>query len=55
MTRREAELAVHRFEAGNPEARGLVVLLGFLPLVAFQVFVVRLASASRGSSDAPRR
>ena len=37
---REAELAVHRFEAGDPEARGLVVLLGFLPLVALQVLVV---------------
>ncbi len=36
----EAELAVHGFEAGNPEARGLVVLLGFLPLVALQVLVV---------------
>ena len=38
----EAELAVHRFEAGNPEARGLVVLLGLLPLVALQVLVVGL-------------
>ena len=37
---RDAELAVHRFEAGNPEAGGLVVLLGFLPLVALQVLVV---------------
>ena len=42
MTRREAELAVHRFEAGNPEAGGLVVLLGFLLLVALQFFVVRV-------------
>ena len=36
----EAELAVHRFQAGDPEARGLVVLLGLLLLVAFQVLVV---------------
>ena len=38
----EAELAVHGFEAGNPEAGGLVVLLGFLPLVALQVLIVRV-------------
>ena len=39
---RDAELALHRFEAGNPEAGGLVVLLGFLLVVALQLFVVRL-------------
>ena len=37
---REAELAVHRLEAGDPEAGGLVVLLGLLPLVALEVLVV---------------
>ena len=45
MTRRDAELAVHGFQAGNPEAGGLVVLLGLLLLVALQVLVV---SASLG-------
>ena len=40
MTRRDAELAVHRFEAGDPEPRRLVVLLGLLLLVALQVLVV---------------
>ena len=38
----EAELAVHGFEAGNPEAGRLVVLLGFLFLVALQILVVGL-------------
>ena len=38
----EAELAVDRFQAGDPEAGGLVVLLGLLPVVALQVLVVRL-------------
>ena len=42
MTRAEAELAVHGFQAGDPEAGGLVVLLGLLPLVALQILVVRL-------------
>ena len=60
----EAELAVHRFEAGDPEARGLVVLLGLLPLVALQVLVVgvlrllavavvRLVVERRGCSSCP--
>ena len=47
MTRADAELAVHRFEAGNPEAGRLVVLLGFLLLVAFQILVVRVSGFSR--------
>ena len=38
----DAELAVHGFEAGNPEAGRLVVLLGLLLLVALQVLVVRV-------------
>ena len=38
----EAELAVHRLEAGDPEAGGLVVLLGLLPLVALEVVLVGL-------------
>ena len=38
----EAELAVHGFEAGNPEPRRLVVLLGLLLLIAFQVLIVRV-------------
>ena len=42
MTRADAELAVHGFEAGDPEPGGLVVLLGLLPLVALQVLVVGL-------------
>ena len=52
---RDAELAVDRFEAGNPEPGGFVVLLGFLLLVAFQIVFVVVAPAFRGSSDAPRR
>ena len=36
----DAELAVHRLEPGDPDARGLVVLLGLLPLVALELFVV---------------
>ena len=36
----EPELAVHRFEAGNPKARRLVVLFSASFLVAFQVLVV---------------
>ena len=40
MTRATPELAVHRFEAGNPQPGGLVVLLGFLLLVALQFLVV---------------
>ena len=55
MTRADAELAVHGFEAGNPEPRRLVVLLGLFLLVAFQVLVVLRRPASRGSSGAPRR
>ena len=38
----KAELAVHRFKAGNPEPCGLVILLGLFLLVAFQIFVVRV-------------
>ena len=51
----EAELAVDGFEAGNPEAGGLVVLLGLLLVVALQILVIVFARASRGSSGAPRR
>ena len=36
---RDPELAVHRLQAGDPETRGLVVSLGLLALVAFQVIV----------------
>ena len=39
----KAELAVHGFQAGDPEPGGLVVLLGFLLLVALQVLVVLVA------------
>ena len=53
---REPELAVHRLQAGDPEAGGLVVPLGLLSVVALQVVVlVLVAAASRGSSGAPRR
>ena len=34
----DAELAVHRFDAGDPESRSLVVLLGFLAILAFERF-----------------
>ncbi len=37
---REAELAVHRLQAGDPEAGGLVVALGLLAVVALQVVVL---------------
>ena len=37
----EAELAVHGFQAGNPEARRVVVLFRLLSLVAFQILVIR--------------
>ena len=37
---RHAELAVHRFQAGNPETRGFVVLLGLFLLVALEVVLV---------------
>ena len=40
---RDAELALDRFEAGDPEAGGLVVLLGFLLLVALQIVLVVVA------------
>ena len=36
----QTELAVHRFQAGNPQPGRFVVLLGFLLFVAFQVLVV---------------
>ena len=36
----ETELAVDGFEAGDPEARGLVVLFGLLPVVALQILIV---------------
>ena len=39
------ELAIDGFEAGDPQASGLVVLLGFLLLVTLQVIVVRCLSA----------
>ena len=55
MTRRDAELAVDGLEAGDPEAGGLVVLLGFLSVVALQVVLRRRRPASRGSSGGPRR
>jgi hypothetical protein len=38
----QAELAIHRFQAGNPEPGRLVVLLGFLLLLSFQFLLVRL-------------
>ena len=37
---RHAELAVYRFQAGNPDAGGLVVLLRFLLVVTFQFVIV---------------
>ena len=52
---REPERAVHGFETGDPQAGGLVVLLGFLPLVALQRPRRPDPAASRGSSGAPRR
>ena len=36
----DAELAVDRFQAGDPEPGGFVVLLGFLLVVALQIFLV---------------
>ena len=39
---REPQRAVHGFETGDPQAGGLVVLLGFLPLVALQRLFVRI-------------
>jgi hypothetical protein len=39
---RESELAIHRLEAGDPEARGLAILLGLFLLVAFQILFVRI-------------
>ncbi len=51
----DAELAVDGFKAGDPQASGLVVLLGFLLLVALQVLVFVSSSASRGSSGGLRR
>ncbi len=40
MTRASAELAVHGFQAGDPQPGGLVVLLGFLLLVALELLVI---------------
>ncbi len=37
---RDAELAVDRLQPGDPQPGGFVVLLGLLPFVAFQVFIV---------------
>ena len=51
----DAELAVDGFEAGNPEAGGLVVLLGLLLLVALRARPRRRRWAFRGSSGGPRR
>ena len=45
--RRDAELALHGLQPGDPEAGGFVVLLGFLLVVALQVFLVRVAGFSR--------
>jgi hypothetical protein len=42
---RDAELALDGLEAGDPQARGLVVLLGFLALVALQFFIIVVDSA----------
>jgi hypothetical protein len=39
---RDTELPVHGFQAGDPEAGGLVVLLGLFSLVALQLFLVRV-------------
>ena len=36
----DAELALHRLKAGNPQTSGLVVLLGLFLVVPFQVFLV---------------
>ena len=36
---RQTEFAVHRFETGNPQTCGFVVLLGLLAVVALEVFV----------------
>ena len=44
---RDTELPVHGFQAGDPEAGGLVVLLGLLSLVALQLFFVRVTGFSR--------
>ena len=53
---RDAELAVDGFEAGNPEARGFIVLLRLpsfrRPLALHHRLRLR---AFRGSSGAPRR
>ena len=38
----ESERAIDRFESRHPQPRGLVVLLGFLALVSFQRFVIRV-------------
>ena len=38
----EAELAVHRLQARNPNACRLVVLFGLFLFVAFQVFIIRV-------------
>ena len=38
----DAELAVDRLQAGNPQAGGFVVLFGFLLVVALQRLVVRV-------------
>ena len=42
-----AELALDDLQAGDPEARGFVVLLGFFLVVALQVVFVRFAGFSR--------
>lgn len=36
----KAQPAVDRLQTGNPQPRGLVVLLGFPPVVAFQVLLI---------------
>jgi hypothetical protein len=38
----DAERAIHCFEARDPDACGLVVLLCLLPILAFQVVIVRV-------------
>ena len=37
----KAELAVHGFQAGNPEPGRFVVLFGLFPFVALQILIVR--------------
>ncbi len=36
----QAEFAVHGFQAGNPQPGSLIILLGFLAVIAFQFFLV---------------